>query len=234
MARGVAAAEAPPVAPTANPPAATGNAQTSKPAAAPNPKPTKNKQASAEAKRLAKIQKEAAAFAAALEAKSRFEGDGTSVGNMVVTRPGSELQADLIKAPTHVPTAGSATLGHVAIGGYVATPRDPVISGSATCTVHAAGNPQLKLEGFRSKIVAAYMAGVRRCAKANGAVVASATTVAFNVNDKGRPIELTVVSKTNDAIAECIAKQAGNWRFVPASSDDQAAPRVEVVLATKP
>lgn len=78
------------------------------------------------------------------------------------------------------------------------------------------------------------MAGVRRCAKANGAVVASATTVAFNVNDKGRPIELTVVSKTNDAIAECIAKQAGNWRFVPASSDDQAAPRVEVVLATKP
>lgn len=97
MARGVAAAEAPTPAPTGNAPAATGNPQTSKPAAAPNPKPTKNKQASAEAKRLAKIQKEAAAFAAALEAKSRFEGDGTSVGNMVVTRPGSELQADLFK-----------------------------------------------------------------------------------------------------------------------------------------
>ena len=109
------------------------------------------------------------------------------------------------------------------------------LTGTTTCAVHAIGDAPLDAASMQRKIEAAYLAGVRRCAKGKlqGSLVASKTTLSFAVNAKGIVVDVTSAG-ADKAVADCVSKMAASWRFAAAKTAEQAAPRVEVVVETKP
>lgn len=252
---GAARAEAPTTkpataAPTTKP--ATAAAATTKPVAPPPTvkakiaaqkvvvKTAKKPQSAEDKKRAAQDAEAAGAFANALSSESSF--DDPNVGSMGHRRVGAnDGGVGALAEPPANTSVRSAATPDVCAEQLIGKPctRDamqkPKLTGTTTCAVHAIGDAQLDAVSMQRKIEAAYLAGVRRCAKGKlqGSLVASKTTLSFAVNAKGIVVDVTSAG-ADKTVADCIANMAASWRFVSAKTAEQAAPRVEVVVETKP
>jgi hypothetical protein len=226
---GAAMAEAPPTTPAVTPaPTKLSGEAASKPVVTPTGKPATPQPTAAAKKQLERDkEKEAAAFAAALDPDNPSGGDPT-VGSMGKRRSTSEPSAFAVS----LTTGHSSTNGGLATSGSKKTPPVVLLKGTATCSVRAVDDTQFDVTKFQNKITAAYMTSVRRCAQGDGTVRVSKTTLTLTVNQFGRSRD--IASNGADlAIATCIAKHAAAWRFAPAKGD-KTAHRVEVTLETKP
>lgn len=216
-----APAPAPAAKPAAKPsakPAATTPASSTK-----KSKPRKRLLSPEDEKRMADLQQQAATFAELLTA------EGENAPNRGGLSPLASGAGDNLAAPGQASTAKVCATQPCPTAAPVST------VGTTSCTVRGIGNTLVDVPALRTKILGAYMYQVRHCtaAKAPNKQIASKTTLAFTVSENGRAFDITATSD-NQPLADCIGKLAKTWRFVPASSDDQAAHRVEVTLETKP
>ncbi len=210
-------------------------------AAKPVMKPATTLQSADDKMRAAQEAEEAAAFADALGS----DGGYGSMGHRRAAANTSEL-GDLntsggkAKTPPVNTSVRSAATPDVCAEQLIGKPctRDAMhkqISGTTTCAVHTIDNAPLDAASMQRKIEVAYLPGMRRCAKGKlrGSLLASKTTLSFAVNAKGIVVDITSAG-ADKTVADCVAQMAASWRFVPAKTAEQAAPRVEVVVETKP
>lgn len=221
---GAQPAPAPAAKPSAKPAATTPTSSTKK------SKPRRHLLSPEEEKRIADLQKEAATFAELLTADSDNNPNRRAGSSMGGLAPLASGVGDNSPAPGRGATAKVCATQPCPT---TVAPVSPV--GTTSCTVRGIGNTLIDVPALRTKILGTYMYQVRHCTavKAPNKQIASKTTLAFTVSATGRAFDITATSD-NQTLADCIGKLAKNWRFAPASSDDQAAHRVEVTLETKP